>query len=739
LLSLASRHPGGLDALGWERRPPLPIGPGQVEIEVHAAGLNFRDMMWAMGLLPEEALIDGFAGPTFGLECAGVVHAIGVGVENVAIGDRVMGFAPASLSTRAVTIADAVTRIPPATSFAEAATIPVTFVTAIYALGNLAKLGPGERVLIHAAGGGVGLAAIQYAKLRGAVVIATAGSQVKRSFLRLTGADHVLDSRDPAFADAVRRLTDGQGVDVVLNSLSGEAMERSIEVLKPFGRFLELGKRDLYLNRRVHLRALRQNISYFAIDIDQLPIRRPEIARELLTEISEALTEAAIRPLAHRVFSFAELDDAFRLMQSSGHIGKLVLVPRENAGVRLGDPPAFSARRDGTYLVTGGIEGFGYEAARWLVAQGAGSIALIGRRGADTPGCAERVRELEAGSAEVRVYRGDVADHASLAAILDTIRATQPPLRGIVHAASAVDDGLAADIDFDRVQTVIRVKLGGALALDALTGDDPIELFLLFSSATTLVGAPAQGVYVAANTALEALARRRRAAGRPALAIAWGPIEDAGYLADRPETRDALARRLGAKPLPAAEALAGIPTMIAGGLPVMAFAETNWTEARRFLPILATPLFSEIRSKTSAPSSDESLNDQLASLDPEAALTLLKTVVAEEAATILRLPAGGIDPLRPLSEMGMDSLMAVELRLALEGRLRVDLPLVSLAEGTSVTSIAARLAAAVTTGPADGELLALVARHEGIDQSPVTAQAGNPAQAMLEAKPVAAE
>src|SRR5262249_37371430 len=274
--------------------------------------------------------IEGFAGPTFGLECAGIVRSCGPGVDGFAVGDRVMGFAPAALSTGVVTVADAVARIPAHTSFAAAATIPVTFVTAFYALGHLANLAAGEHVLIHSASGGVGLAAIQYAKHRGAIVIATAGSEIKRSFLALAGADHVLDSRDLAFANAVREITDGQGVDVVLNSLSGEAMDRSLEVLKPFGRFLELGKRDLYLNRRIRLRPLRQNISYFTIDIDQLPIRRPDLARALLAEVSSALSEGAIRPLAHRVFTFAGLDDAFRLMQSSGHIGKIVLVPAGN-------------------------------------------------------------------------------------------------------------------------------------------------------------------------------------------------------------------------------------------------------------------------------------------------------------------------------------------------------------------------------------------------------------------------
>ncbi|HEY8871863.1 MAG TPA: SDR family NAD(P)-dependent oxidoreductase, partial [Stellaceae bacterium] len=727
-IALMSEQQGGLDALGWQLAAPRPAGPGEVTIDVHAAGLNFRDMMWALGLLPEEALIDGFAGPTFGLECAGIVRAVGAGVADLAIGDRVTGFAPAALSTQVTTAAHAVTRIPDDTSFAAAATIPVTFVTAIYALGTLANLQPGEFVLIHAAAGGVGLAAIQYAKHRGAVVIATAGSEVKRAFLRLAGADHMLDSRDLGFADAVRAISGGSGVDVVLNSLSGEAMEQSLSVLKPFGRFLELGKRDFYLNRRIHLRPLRQNISYFAIDVDQLPIQRPDLARSLLSEVSTALHEGAIRPLAHRIFGFAAIGEAFRLMQASGHIGKLVLVPNENAGVRLRQAPEMMLRRDGTYLVTGGISGFGFAAARWLAQNGAGSIALLGRRGAATPGAADRAAELSALGAEVSIHAGDVADPASLAAVLDQIRRTRPPLRGVVHAASAVGDALATELagsafDGADITDILKPKLGGAIALDRLTQGDPIELFLLFSSATTLLGAPGQGVYVAANLALEAMARQRRARGLPALAIAWGPIEDTGYLADRPETRDALARRLGAKPMRSAQALAGLPAIADSGLAAAAFAETSWNEARRFLPILGAPVFAEIRTDAGSSPGDDTLVERLAGLDADEALALLKTAVAEEAANILRLPAAGIDPLRPLSEMGMDSLMAVELRLALENRLRIDLPLMSLAEGTSVASIATRLANAVSARPQASELVGLAERYEVADDERLAAVA----------------
>jgi acyl transferase domain-containing protein/NADPH:quinone reductase-like Zn-dependent oxidoreductase/acyl carrier protein/NADP-dependent 3-hydroxy acid dehydrogenase YdfG len=715
-LALSGGPQGGIDALGWQDAAPRPLGPGEIAIDVAAAGLNFRDIMWAMALVPEEALIDGFTGPTFGLECAGVVSAVGAGVADPAIGDRVAGFAPAALGTRVTTAAQAVMHLPPEMSFAAAATLPVAFVTVTYALGTLAKLSPGETVLIHAAAGGVGLAAIQYAKYRGATVIATAGSAVKRAVLCLAGADHVLNSRDPGFADAVRAMTGGSGVDVVLNSLSGEAMEESLGVLKPFGRFLELGKRDFYLNRRIHLRPLRQNISYFAIDIDQLPVARPELAKALLDEVSAAVAAGAIRPLAHRRFPFAAVGDAFRLMQAAGHIGKLVLEPAGNTGVRLRPGAGFALRRDGTYLVTGGIAGFGFAAAAWLARSGAGSLALVGRRGAATPGAGERVAELRAlGAQDVRLYAADVADPAALGAVLAEIRATQPPLRGVIHAAATIIDGMAGELDEAAIAAVLRPKIGGAVALDRLTRDDPVELFVLFSSATTLIGAPGQGAYVAANLALEALVRRRRAEGRPALAALWGPIEDAGHLAERPAARDALARRLGAKPLPAAEALAALPAMLDSRVAAAAFAATNWHEARRHLPILAAPIYGELCAEAEAAAGDESLLERLAGLASDERLALLKTAIAEEAATILRLPAAALDPQRPLSEIGMDSLMAVELRLALEARLRLDLPLMSLAEGTSVGSIAARLATALATPRQASEIVNLAERYETAD------------------------
>ena len=436
-----------------------------------AAGLNFRDMMWAMGLLPEEALIDGFAGPTFGLECAGMVRAVGDGVADLAIGDRVAGFAPAALSTQVTTAAHAVTPIPAETSFAAAATDAGRLRHRVYALGTLAKLEAGEHVLIHAAAGGVGLAAIQYAKYRGARRLSPPPApRSKRAFLRARRRRPCARLARSWLCRRGRRDHRRAGVDVVLNSLSGEAMEQSLGALKPFGRFLELGKRDFYLNRRIHLRPLRQNISYFAIDVDQLPIQRPDLARVAAGARSpRAWRSGAIPAAGAPHFPFAAIDEAFRLMQACGHIGKLVLVPAANAGVAAAAArPSWQLRRDGTYLVTGGIAGFGFAAARWLAEHGAGAVALLGRRGADTPGAAERRRRAARRSARRSASTPAMSPiPLSLGQVLDGIRRTSRRCAASCMPPRHRRRRWPTELDDAPVAAILRPKLGGAVASTA--------------------------------------------------------------------------------------------------------------------------------------------------------------------------------------------------------------------------------------------------------------------------------
>jgi acyl transferase domain-containing protein/NADPH:quinone reductase-like Zn-dependent oxidoreductase/acyl carrier protein len=691
-LRLGIAQSGRLGTLRWEAGETRAPGPGEVAIRIEAAGLNFRDLMWAQGLLPEEVLEAGFAGPTLGMECAGVVEAAGPGVA-LRPGARVFGVAPAALAARTVTRIEALSPLPDDVPFEAAATVPVAFLTAVHALEECARLQPDETVLIHGGAGAVGLAALQVAQAIGARVAMTAGSAAKRAFLRAAGADLVLDSRDPGFADALRAAW-GEGVDVVLNSLAGEAMERSLGLVKPFGRFVELGKRDYVENRRAPLRPLRRNATYFAVDVDELPRARPRLAAQLLAGIRERLRDGTFRPLPYAVFGADEVEAAFRTLQASAHIGKLVIRPP----VPIAAAPAapWLPAPDQVVVVTGGTRGFGLACATWLARQGVRHLALVGRK--RDAGEAAALRELAALGAQAAIHACDVADEAALATTLAKIRAARP-IGGVVHAAGVLDDGAALSLDAARFRRVLAPKLMAAEHLDRLTAGDPLSLFLMFGSATTAFGNPGQANYVAANAALEALARRRRAAGRPALAVGWGPIADVGMLAADGGKAETLQRRLGVAPMTAAESLAALPALLASGHAGPLLARLGGA-ARLRLPVMAEPMLGALAGQEDAVEAGD-LRARLATMPREEAEAAILRLVQEEVGRILRLPPEAVGADSAVAGLGLDSLGALELRGALEGRLGRQVPIAGLSEELTVAALARQIGSAALAPAAD--------------------------------------
>lgn len=703
---LAVAQPGQLSSLHWVPMASPAPGAGEVAIRVEAAGLNFRDLMWAQGLLPEETLLPGFAGPGLGIECAGVVEAVGPGTS-WRVGDAVFGFAPRALAGRVLTRGDALAARPPGLSAAAAATVPVAFITAVYALEEMARLDAGEVVLIHGGAGAVGLAALQVALLAGARVIATAGSPAKRAFLREAGAELVLDSRDPGFADRLR-AAGFDGVDVALNSLNGEFMERTLGLMRPFGRFIELGKRDYAENRRVALRPLRRNVTYFAVDVDELPRARPAVAERLLRGIAQRLEEGLFQPLPFALREADEAEAAFRTLQASGQIGKLVIAP----------PPAAEARAEpdwhpgeGTVVVLGGVQGFGLAVAQWLAGQGVKRLALVSRRGAATPGADAALAALGPGA---RAHACDATDPAALAATLASIR-RDGPITGVVQAAAVFEDGTAAALDARRTGRVLAAKLGIAENLDRLTAEDPIKLFLLFSSATVPVGSPGQAAYVAANAAMEAVARRRAAAGLPACAVQWGPIADAGVLAGDEAMAAGLSRRLGAVALPAAQCLAALPAILASGVPVAGVARILWQQAGAALPILAEPSFAAVRAglEQAGGTDGPDLRQRIQGLPEEEALSVLRDAVRGELGRILRLTPSSIALDAPLPGLGLDSLGGMELRTGLERRMGAAVALSAVTEDLTTETLARRMLEGLSSGQdEEAALEARIAAYE---------------------------
>jgi phthiocerol/phenolphthiocerol synthesis type-I polyketide synthase C len=740
LLRLESAVPGQLKNLRWTRHPLRSPGEGEVAIEVRAAGLNFRDVMYAMGQLSDEALESGFAGPTLGMEVAGVVAEVGRGVRGLARGEEVIAFVPAGFATRAITRASAVMKKPAAWTFEAAATVQTAFFTAYYALHHLGRLARGEKLLIHGAAGGVGLAAIQIAQLRGAEVFATAGSEAKRDLLRLLGVKHVLDSRSLAFADEILARTGGEGVDLVLNSLAGEAMQRSLQVLRPTGRFLELGKRDFYENTRIGLRPLRNNISYFGIDADQLMLERPDFSRGLMQELMQMFRAGRLQPLPYSAFRAQDAVSAFRFMQQSRHIGKIVLtlesppVAEVDAELRPAAPRRLSLRADASYLVTGGTRGFGLRTAQWLAERGARHLVLIGRGSALAPESREALDALAAAGVQVKLAACDVTDRAALRKLLAEVRDGMPPLRGVVHASAVFRDGLVRNLDRESIEAVLAPKMLGAANLHRLTRHLKLDFFVLYSSATSVFGNPGQASYVGANRYLEVLAEARRAAGLPALCVAWGPIEDAGYLARNEEIKQRLESRLGSSSFSAAQALEALEMLLLNDVSGLAVLRFDRAALSRFFSSARSPkyqpLITHAGASVQAASSVEDLRRWAEQTDEAEVLPALAELVKKEIADILRMDPARLDAAAPLQDLGLDSLMAVELMTAVEARCGVSIPAIALADIGTIDRLARRIVKELKRGQEStpdqpqGELeeqvRSLAARHASeVDRSTI--------------------
>ena len=726
-LPLASSHyqlqisqPGQLRHLQWQQCEALQAGPGQIRVDVQATGLNFRDVMYALGLLSDEALEQGFAGPTLGLEFAGTVSAVGTGVTGYQPGDRVLGFGPASFAAQVVTSASAVAHLPAQIDFAAAATIPSTFFTAYYALHQLAQLEAGETVLIHGAAGGVGIAAIQIAKWKGARIIATAGAAAKHAFLRQLGVTDILDSRSLQFADQVLALTNGQGVDVVLNSLAGEAVNRNLKILKPFGRFLELGKRDFYDNSKIGLRPFRNNISYFGIDADQMMACRPALTARLFAEMMQLFADEILWPLPYQSFAASQIESAFRQMQQARHIGKIVVQY----------PPALPVqprqqqlqlRPDRCYLVTGGMDGFGLATAKALAAMGATQLLLLSRRGSQSPDAASTLADFAAQGVTVHAPACDVSNRNALQQVLSDARQQLMPLGGLVHAAAVIEDSLLQNLNAQTLHKVLAAKLQGGWLLDELTRtlqpDTPLDFFVVYSSATTLFGNPGQAAYVAANYGLEMLCQTRRAAGLPATALLWGAIDDAGFLARNSEIKAALQSRMGGQSVSTAQAMQALSEVLQRDLPQAAVLDIDIAALQKFLPAAADPRFAKLRAqhnthgKMDQDASQQDVAALLATMPVAEAQAYLLSVLKQVVGGILRANPDKLAEQVPLQDLGLDSLMGVELVVAIENQLGVRLPVLTISEQPTLHSLAQKLLGLLSTDAAPEDALSAQIRQ----------------------------
>lgn len=676
--------PGILDSFrlrATSRRQP---DPGEVEIQVKAVGLNFRDVMIAMDLLPPvfEGSLD------VGFECAGVIVAVGEGVDAFQVGDHVVAGAPACFGSYVTTADFMVAHKPEHLTFAEAATIPIAFLTAYYALNHLGRIRQGERVLIHAASGGVGQAAVQIARHVGAEIFATAGSPQKRDFLRSQGIEHVMDSRTLDFAGEIMRITNGEGVDLVLNSLAGEFIPRGMSVLRAGGRFLEIGKVDILQNTQLGLQLLDNNIAFFAIDLSKLILNEPAFVRTLWQEAVSFFTNFSFQPLPLKIFPINEVVEAFRYMAQARHIGKVV-ISLEGEKVQLvpaREPASFSA--GGSYLISGGAGGLGLAVAQWMVERGARHLVLMGRSGA-SPAAQAAIDTMAEAGAEVRVEQADVSEPQQVARLLTEIRRSMPPLHGVIHAAVVLDDGILLQLNPERMRRVMAPKIDGAWNLHQLTLEDPLDHFILFSSGASVLGSPGQGNYVAANAFLDALAYQRRTLGLPAVSINWGAWAEVG-LAARADRVQHLSQQ-GIVPFTPAQGVELMGRILAANPVQMLAVSMKWAELLRlYRPPFLSYLAEEVASDKDSPASSEAgrMRAELLAVEPKERPQVAERFLREQMARVLRSSPDKIDVHQPLTSLGIDSLMAVELKNRVEAEMEITLPVTALLQGPTLSQLA---------------------------------------------------
>ncbi|SET18975.1 type I polyketide synthase [Stigmatella erecta] len=657
----------GLGFVARERRAPQ---RDEIEVQVRVASLNFRDVMIALGMLPSDDGLD----LNLGADCAGVVTAVGSGVRHLRPGDRVMamaGGAQGTFSSFYLVPAHCAVRLPEEMTLEDAATLPATYATAWYGLRRLARLAPGESVLIHSAAGGVGLAALAIARARGAQIFATAGDETKRAYLRELGIPHVMDSRSLDFAAQVREFTDGRGVDVVLNSLAGDALRASLETLAPNGRFIEIGRRDLYGNSKIGLRVLRHGITFSSVDMKHL---EPEAMREVLTDVLEEAASGRLPPLPYRLFPFAQAAEAFRLMAGGKHIGRLMLTLPASGEQHVRPAPGSSqaVRPGDAYVVTGGLRGLGLETARWLASHGAGRVVLNGRS-APSEDTLAVIAQLRAAGTEVDVVRGDIALPGTAHQLVATATAGGKALRGVIHAAVVLDDAPVAHLTPERIHRVWQPKAAGAWNLHQATLGHDLDWWVAFSSQTSLVGNAGQGNYAAANAWLDAFAAWRRRQGLPALAINWGAWGEAG------RAQDFKAR--GFTTIGNREGLAALEALLLHGRTstgMFAFEPHLWFRA--FPQAADSSFFARVLDKAQQESSpprspDTAPLEALRAAPPGMRRqNLLQAHLVTQLGVVTGLQAAAISPDTTFTHQGLDSLMAVQLRNLVRASLGVELP-----------------------------------------------------------------
>ncbi|MFB8281030.1 type I polyketide synthase [Nocardia colli] len=690
-----------LSALAWRRCRRRDPGPGEVEVRMHVVGLNYKDPLKVMGVLGEPELAGTFFGTSPGMEGVGTVVRLGAQVHDLVVGDVVAVAAKGMLRRYNIVARQALIRLPHGTE-PGLCTSTTAFATAEYALLDLARLEPGETVLIHGAAGGVGSAAIQVATARGARVIGTASTGERRAHILALGAHRVLNSRSLNFAEDVLTSTGGAGVDVVLSTAPGESLRQNFKAVTEFGRIVEVGKADVYTGGLLELANFDKNVAYYAVDLDRMYAVRPAQVIDLLRRVYEKIETGVYHALPYELYETHEVAKAFEEVVQSRRIGRVAISLDGAAPPVRPHLPEVDIDSAATYLITGGFGGFGLATGRWLVSKGARRLVLVGRSGASAA-ARQQLATWRASGVEVVEESADVADIDAVTAVVGRAHSAEHPLRGVYHAAGSVADSRVSAMDFDQLARVYRPKVHGARALHRAVTDANIRLdmFVLFSSGGSMFGIVGQYNYTAANVAVEALAEQWARAGERVLCIGWGHLSGAtgGMAADRQTTK--YLELVGFAPIDMAEATAYLEQALRLGTTRAAIIPTDWTKLSGAFPQLnrVDRLTRMVAAADEANSAVTRLRAELVALDEGRRGQVVARLLADQLAVVMGVSAESIDQTLPVPELGLDSLMALEFGARVRKSLGIELMSLQMGRSFSLAQAGPKVAELILADP----------------------------------------
>lgn len=734
LSTLQFKHQGNLNSLYFRDEPLPELQDDEILVRNACVALNYRDVMWALGLLPAEALEHGFSGQSLGLECSGVVAKVGKNIKDLELGTRVLAFAKNCFANYVIVKRSAVHKIPDSLSLAEAATIPVTFITAYYSIVTKAQAQEGERILIHGGAGGVGLAAIQIAQDLGLEIYATAGTEQKRALLKRLGVQHVYDSRSLDFANQIMLDTKGEGIDIVLNSLYKDGAIASLKLLRPFGRFIELGKRDFFENNSLHLKIFKDNLSFFGVDVDELLVYRNDFALKLFNEILNKFVDESYFALPFTLYNKDQVKQAFADMKASQHIGKLIVSLDDcclnHAAIDLKYSDNFASNqleptsvesidkvqnnlgidspeqiKGGTFIITGGLGGVGYTIAQYLIANQASKIYLLGRSSYNEvidskvkalnsylkqKGQLDSVIEGSSSQCQVEYLSIDISNAQNVSAFVSQLAKNREQVTGFYHTAVVLDDKFLNNMQAQDYLISLKAKvLGLCNFMHAFQQEHLPPLYtVLLSSITTMFGNEGQANYVLANGMLEALTYRYQEHGFKVITFLLGPVKGVGLLKDQAKLVKLFENKLGLIALDAKYLVKVIHQNLNTQHP-LCICDFNG-EGISQVKALQDSRFNCFKANYNivAQQADKSLLEKILSVSEAEAVELLSVKIQEIFAQQLGLDSSQISTTSNLLDLGIDSLSLMETVSILEKELDIETNIAQLSGNNSISSIA---------------------------------------------------